>query len=144
MAIDLVVALAFLLAGAGFVFANLLLGRIVRPANPSGDKNSVYECGEVPIGHAWIQFNPRFYLVGLIFLLFDVEIAFVFPIAVGFKRAVAQGNGALVLVELLVFMLLLFLGLLYVWRKGDLDWVKEVSPSTNPRSGSELPHVQKS
>ena len=72
MAFDLGVVLMFFLVGFGFVFANLLLGKFFRPDNPYADKNEIYECGERPIGNAWIQFNHRFYLVALIFLIFDV------------------------------------------------------------------------
>src|SRR5207249_11549006 len=85
MALDLGIALLFFVLGAGFVFVNLTLGKYFRPDNPYPDKNEIYECGERPIGGAWMQFNPRFYLVALIFLIFDVEIVFVFPIATVFK-----------------------------------------------------------
>ena len=127
MAFNLSVVLMFLLVGFGFVFANLLIGKYFKPHNPYPDKNEIYECGERPIGDAWIQFNPRFYIVALIFLIFDVEIAFVFPIATVFKRYVSEGNGLLAFVELLIFMLILLLGLAYVWVKGDLQWVKRIT-----------------
>ena len=74
MGFDLGIVLLFFLAALGFVFGNLFLGKIFRPDNPYDDKNEIYECGERPVGGAWIQFNPRFYLVALIFLIFDVEI----------------------------------------------------------------------
>ncbi len=127
MAFNLAVVLMFVLVGFGFVFANLLLGKFFKPDNPYADKNEIYECGERPIGDAWIQFNPRFYIVALIFLIFDVEIAFVFPIATVFKRYVEEGNGLLAFIELLIFMLILLLGLVYVWVKGDLQWVKRIT-----------------
>jgi NADH-quinone oxidoreductase subunit A len=114
------------LASFLFVFAILVVGRVFRPHNPNPNKEEVYECGERPIGDAWMQFNPRFYLIALIFLIFDVEIAFVFPIATVFKQYVADGNGLLVFVELFIFMAILLLGLVYVWRKGDLMWVKQI------------------
>lgn len=118
--------LFLLLASFLFVFGILTLGRIFRPDTPNPGKEEIYECGERPIGDAWMQFNPRFYLIALIFLIFDVEIAFVFPVATVFKRYVANGNGLLVFVELFVFMAILLLGLIYVWRKGDLAWVKQI------------------
>ncbi len=127
MAFDLGVVLMFFLVGFGFVFANLLLGKFFRPDNPYADKNEIYECGERPIGNAWIQFNPRFYLVALIFLIFDVEIAFVFPIATVFKDFLASGNGGIAIAELFLFLSILLLGLAYVWRKGDLHWVKRLA-----------------
>lgn len=133
MAFDLGIVLLFFLGGFTFVFANLTLGRMFRPDNPYPDKNEIYECGERPIGPAWIQFNPRFYLIALIFLIFDVEIAFVFPIATVFKRYVAEGNGALAFIELFVFIAILLLGLVYVWNKGDLDWVKKIRKASANR-----------
>jgi len=126
MAFDLGIILLFFLGTFGFVFVNLLVGKFFRPDNPYADKNEIYECGERPIGSAWMQFNPRFYLVALIFLLFDVEIIFVFPIATVFKRYVAEGNGGLAFIELFLFMTILLLGLIYVWAKGDLQWVKKL------------------
>lgn len=126
MEFELGIVLLFFLGGFGFVFGNLLLGKFFRPDNPYPDKNEIYECGERPIGEAWIQFNPRFYLVALIFLVFDVEIAFVFPIATVFKRYISEGNGTIAFIELFVFMTILLLGLIYVWTKGDLQWVKAI------------------
>jgi NADH-quinone oxidoreductase subunit A len=131
MALDLGIILLFFIIGGGFVFMNLLLGKYFRPDNPYDDKNEIYECGERPIGGAWIQFNPRFYLVALIFLIFDVEIAFVFPIATVFKRYIAEGRGGLAFAELFIFMFVLLLGLIYVWLKGDLQWVKQIRPAAH-------------
>src|SRR5688572_6225770 len=79
--------LVFVLVGTLFLGGNLLLGRLVRPANPTPEKGEVYECGEQPIGSAWIQFDLRFYVVALLFVIFDVEIAFFFPWAVVFGSA---------------------------------------------------------
>ena len=126
------IILFFFVAAFGFVFGNLLLGKYFRPDNPYDDKNEIYECGERPIGGAWIQFNPRFYLVALIFLIFDVEIAFVFPIATVYQRFIDEGKGGLAFIELTIFMLLLLVGLAYVWLKGDLKWVKD---SLDKRAG---------
>ena len=129
MELDLAIALLFFIVSIGFVFANLTVGRFFRPDNPYPDKNEVYECGERPIGPAWMQFNPRFYLVALIFLIFDVEIAFVFPIATVYKRFIEEGNGGLAFIELFVFMAVLLLCLVYVWVKGDLQWIKTLEKS---------------
>ena len=126
MELGFLTVLMFFVAAVGFVFLTLTFGRIFRPHNPSADKNSTYECGERPIGEAWMQFNPRFYLVALIFLIFDVEIAFIFPVAAVFKSFIAGGAGLLVFVELFIFMALLLVGLVYVWHKGDLHWVKRI------------------
>jgi NADH-quinone oxidoreductase subunit A len=87
--------------------------------NKGGDKLISYECGELPEGSAWVQFNIRFYVIALIFLIFDVEIVFLFPWAV-----VYQEIRFLAFVEAFIFVLILVVGFLYVWAKGDLDWVK--------------------
>ena len=111
----------------GFVAMVLLLGRVIRPRIPEINKEVAYECGEKPVGTAWIQFNFRFYLVAIIFVIFDVEVAFMFPVATVFRNWVAQGNGVLALVEVAIFVLILFVGLIYVWSKGDLKWFKAVA-----------------
>jgi NADH-quinone oxidoreductase subunit A len=126
MELDFLTLLMFFVAAFGFVFITLTLGRIIRPHNPTADKVSTYECGERPIGEAWMQFNPRFYLIALIFLIFDVEIAFIFPVATVFRRYVESGVGWLAFAELFIFMAVLLLGLIYVWSKGDLHWVKRI------------------
>ena len=84
-------------------------------------------CGEPPTGSAWINFNIRFYLIALIFVIFDVEVAFVYPVATVFRHFVENGQGLLVFSELLVFIGILFLGLIYVWVKRDLEWLKPVA-----------------
>ena len=122
----LVNVVAFLLVALLFVFATLLFGRFVRPKRPAIEKNSVYECGERPIGKAWFNFNPRFYIVALIFVAFDVEIAFTFPVAAVFSAWVQSGKAVVAYAELAAFLVILFIGLAYVWRKGDLDWLKRL------------------
>src|SRR5205085_6826785 len=102
----------------------LTLGWLVRPRVPNEIKATIYECGEKPIQQAWFNFNPRFYIVALIFLIFDVEVAFTYPVAVVFKRWVAEGMGAIAFGEVVVFVLILGVGLAYVWRKGDLEWIR--------------------
>jgi len=121
--------LVFLMVGIGFVVAALSFGWFIRPDNPSAAKAMTYECGEVPVGKAWFNFNPRFYIVGLIFLIFDVEIVFMFPVATVFRDWVGAGAGAVALLEIFVFVGILLIALAYVWRKGDLDWIKQVSTS---------------
>src|SRR5262250_1336741 len=80
-------ALLFTAIGAGFIFVHLMIGKLVRPARPDPEKLTIYECGEPTIGSAWIQFDLRFYVVALLFVIFDVEMAFFFPWAVVFGRA---------------------------------------------------------
>ncbi|MCK5688384.1 NADH-quinone oxidoreductase subunit A [Myxococcota bacterium] len=128
MALNFITVLMFFAFAFIFVWGMLSLGKLIRPHNPYADKNEIYECGERPIGEAWIQFNPRFYVIALIFLIFDVEIAFVFPIASVFKKFIDNGQGLLAFTELFIFMAILLLGLVWVWVKGDLQWVKTIHP----------------
>ena len=102
----------------------LLVGKLLRPHNPTDLKVSPYECGEEPVGTAWSNFNVRFYVVALIFIIFDVEGALMFPVAAVFNRFVEMGDGGPVLVLLLLFVSVLVEGVVYCWKKGDLDWVK--------------------
>jgi len=117
---------AFFLVAAGFMIGSLLLGKLIRPNNPYAEKLETYECGEAPVGQAWFNFNPRFYIIALIYIVFDVEIAFIYPIAAVFRRWVDQGHGVYALLEVLVFVAILMLGLVYVWVKGDLEWIRSI------------------
>ncbi len=119
--------LIFALVAIGFVFVALFVGSLVRPHVPTLEKLSTYECGEVAEGSAWMNFNIRFYVVALIFVVFDVEVAFMFPIARVFQEWVSAGKGGLVLAEIFTFVAILVLGFVYAWQKGDLDWVKKLS-----------------
>ena len=110
------------------------LGSLLRPRNPEASKLTTYECGEPPTGTAWMNFNIRFYLVALVFVIFDVEIAFIYPVAVVFKDWVNNGLGLFALAEIVVFIGILFVGLVYVWAKGDFEWLKRVS--TTPAEAS--------
>ncbi len=113
----------FLLGGLGFVGASLTLNRFVTsPHKPGASKLIAYECGEPPIGEAWVQYNARYYLFAMLFVLFDVEAAFLIPWAVGFKTMTLT-MGILPLVEMLIFLALLAIALIYAWRKGALEWV---------------------
>jgi NADH-quinone oxidoreductase subunit A len=111
--------LVFLLAIVGLMAFVLILWKLLRPQRFSELKTTTYECGEEPVGSAWIQFNIRFYVFALIFLVFDVEAVFLLPWAVVFRDL-----GALAYVEGLVFIGILVVALAYVWRKGDLAWVR--------------------
>lgn len=111
--------LVFILLGVGFVAFTLLLSKIMRPSAPGADKASIYECGERPIGSPWIKFNIRFYVVALIFVVFDVEVVLLYPWATIFKEM-----GVVSFVYLLIFLVSLVEALAYVWKKGDLEWVK--------------------
>src|SRR5918999_1746192 len=102
--------LVFLLTGIGFLVVNLVLWRIIRPARFSEEKLTTYECGENPTGSAWVQFNIRFYVFALIFIVFDVEAVFLLPWAVVFREL-----AMLAFVEGLVFIVILVVALAYVW-----------------------------
>lgn len=109
----------FVAVAIGFLVVNLLVWKVIRPSRYSEEKLTTYECGENPTGSAWIQFNIRFYVFALIFIVFDVEAVFLLPWAVVFRQL-----GPLAFVEGLVFIAILVVALTYVWRKGDLEWVR--------------------
>ena len=109
--------LIFLIVGALFVAIGLATAWLLRPNRPYPSKLATYECGEVPLGDTRVRLNIRFYVVALIFLIFDVEVVFLFPWATIYKNL-----GWFAFVEMLVFLVILFVGYAYVWRKGDLDW----------------------
>ena len=163
----------FSAVAALFLFANLVVGRLVRPNTPNTEKLEVYECGEPVIGSSFVQFDLRFYVVALLFIIFDVEIAFFFPWATVFGKvtqltvpamsAVSQEAGDLGLApavslrlqelgitdltgidpervgetaqllaltsfaDICVFFAVLLVGFAYVWKRGDLDWVRTVA-----------------
>src|SRR5688572_15332485 len=162
--------------GFAFLFANLLVGRFLRPDAPNKEKLEVYECGEPTIGSSFVQFDLRFYVVALLFLIFDVEVALFFPWATVFGKATQLANSrlhepiaalstdqqaaaiqglyrelgvpaaqaaqavpgdavrtaawnlaAFSLIDILVFFAVLMVGFFYVWKRGDLDWVRTLS-----------------
>ncbi|MCC6579317.1 MAG: NADH-quinone oxidoreductase subunit A [Phycisphaeraceae bacterium] len=109
----------FLAFGLGFVLVNLLVGKVVRPSLPNREKQAIYECGEPTIGSSWVQFDLRFYIVALFYLVFDVEIALIYPWAVVFREMPAQA--------LLVggpFLAIVVIGYAYEWKSGSLDWIR--------------------
>ena len=171
---DLVLALLiFLVVGSGFLFIHLLIGKVVRPSRPGHEKGTIYECGEPTVGSAWIQFDLRYYVVALLFVVFDVEVAFFFPWAIVFgtaneyvkeptgteqsatlKKSLTLESAGLPLInenvdkgtlspesahqfawlafgDLLVFFAVLMVGFAYLWRRGDIDWVRVV-PGLQP------------
>jgi NADH-quinone oxidoreductase subunit A len=160
--------LLFLVVGIGFILIHLLIGKLIRPARMDAEKATIYECGEPTIGSAWVQFDLRFYVVALLFVIFDVEVAFFFPWAVVFGQSntIAQAqpigegdpsptpavevarsgllgnpNGAvteettqaakqfslLAFVDIIVFFGVLLVGFAYLWRRGDLTWVRSTA-----------------
>jgi len=131
----------FLLAFA-FVGIALFASKLIRPKRPTKEKLTTYECGENPEGSPWVKFNIRFYVVALIFLIFDVEVVLLFPWALSY-----QDHGIYGFLVGIIFLVVLGLGMAYEWRKGDLEWAR---PEPNiphlknlkSKSDSELKTVQ--
>ncbi len=123
--------LVFFALAVLFVAGMLAFSSLLRPNNPEKAKLTTYECGEPPTGSAWLNFNIRFYIIALIFVIFEVEIAFMFPVAAVYRDWVADGRGLFAFIEITLFLAILFVGLIYVWVKGDLAWLKRV-PTVQP------------
>ena len=115
---DYAYVLGFLLIGVGFVVFNYFLPLLLSPRSLGARRSSPYESGEVPIGSAWIQFDISYYLFALIFVAFDVEIAFLFPVLTVYRQVASP----LVLFELAFFLVLLSFAILYAWKKGLFEW----------------------
>jgi NAD(P)H-quinone oxidoreductase subunit 3 len=95
----------------------LTASKLLRPSNRGPERRTTYESGMEPVGGAWIQFNIRYYMFALVFVIFDVETVFLYPWAVAFHRL-----GVLAFIEALIFIAILVVGLAYAWRKGALEW----------------------
>jgi len=130
MLVEYATVLVFIVLGAVTVALMLGLSRWFAPTAPSAAKSSTYECGEVPYGSSWVQFNIRFYVVALIFIIFDVEVALLYPWAVVFQRL-----GLLAFVEAFIFILILLAGLAYLWKEGDLEWVRTQQDTPEKKGG---------
>lgn len=120
------VILVFGIVGVAFVIICLALSWLLRPHRPNPEKLTTYECGAVPTGQGWYQANIRYYLFALVFVLFDIETAYLYPWAVQFR---AEGGvlqllhrGGFLVLEMLIFLGILMFGLIYAWRKGALEW----------------------
>ncbi len=111
--------LTFIILAIVFVIAGLVTARLIAPKNPTKEKLTTYECGENPIGSPWIKFNIRFYVIALVFIIFDLEVVFLFPWAVVFQKM-----GMFAFIEMLVFLVILGLGFIYLWARGDLEWIR--------------------
>ncbi|MCG3132842.1 MAG: NAD(P)H-quinone oxidoreductase subunit 3, chloroplastic [Phycisphaerae bacterium] len=118
--------LLFTVLGTAFVLGALTVGRLLRPKRFHPEKAAVYECGEPAIGESWVQFDLRFYTVALIFIVFDVEVALLWPWAVAFKGMLGAAFW-----PFLVFFLLIAIPFLYEWSSGYLDWVRASTGQRN-------------
>ncbi|MBI1831957.1 MAG: NADH-quinone oxidoreductase subunit A [Planctomycetes bacterium] len=188
----------FVAVGVVFLFIHLLMGSMIRPSSPDPEKLTIYECGEPTVGSAWIQFDLRFYVVALLFVIFDVEVAFFFPwatvfgkanqlanpdlpearrqelsgqllpagvsarnkrdwglatyekddtgkikeTAVKIKPAEASAWAHIAFWDLFAFFAILLVGFAYVWRRGDIDWVRAYMAHKEPAAVPEKPLEQ--
>lgn len=124
----------FLVAGTLMAMAPLLIGRLVRSTLPHPEKDAPYECGEPAIGSSWVQFDLRFYVVALVFIIFDIEIALFYPWAVVYKEA-----GIAALWDMLFFFGVIVVGFVYLWRFGYLDWVRSTTTAARPTGTGPTP-----
>ena len=149
MYFDYLNVLVFAAVGLVFVFGNLIVASVLRPRRTVDEGLETYECGEETIGDAWVNFDIRYYTVALVYIVFAVEIAFLFPWAIvlndaleGTGAAAGKEIGAFAFVEGVIFILILFLGLAYVWAKGDLNWVLSYSaPHYAPPEPTRTTHL---
>ncbi len=137
---ELLLSLAIFIGfGIVFVLAALVAGSLARPRLPNPEKGSTYECGEPAMGDSWVQFDLRFYIIALVYLIFDVEVALFYPWAVvyGSAAALAAPLGMTAfdlrlvgLVDMLFFFGVLMVGFAYLWRFGYLDWVRSAATTS--------------
>jgi NADH-quinone oxidoreductase subunit A len=114
--------IVLVVVAAAFGLVSLTMSSLIGPKKPSALKLSPYECGCEPVGTARERFSIKFYLIAMLFILFDIECVFLYPWAVMFKKFIAAGCGAFVFGEMMVFIAILFVGYIYVWKKGALEW----------------------
>jgi NADH-quinone oxidoreductase subunit A len=127
MLVDLSNVLVFMIVGMGVVLLLITIARLLAPREHTTSKALPYECGEMPQGQSWIRFNNRFFIIALIFIVFDVELALVLPAVVVYREWVVElGKGLTAFTEIVIFVGILLLGLAYVWRKGDFEWIKTI------------------
>lgn len=131
--------LIFILLAIIFVLIVLIISKLLAPNRPTKEKYLTYECGENPEGSPWVKFNIRFYVVALIFLIFDVEVVLLFPWALAYKE-----HGVYGFIVGLIFLLVLGLGMAYEWRKGDLEWARPQpkAPKLNDLLKNSIPNIE--
>jgi NADH-quinone oxidoreductase subunit A len=141
MGFEFATVLVFAIVAVLFALGGITISRLVGPRIPDADKASIYECGERPVGQAWFNFNPRFYLVALVFVIFEVDIALTFPVVAVFRRWTEASSGLawVAFWELVLFVGILVVGLAWVWVHGDLEWVKALGRAGGGPAGDEEP-----
>jgi NADH-quinone oxidoreductase subunit A len=112
--------LGIIAVGLGLILANL--SRLLGPFRPNKVKESVYESGMDPVGTAHDRFSVKFYMVAMLFILFDIEVVFMYPWAVNYTQLMNSASSIFPLLEMFVFVVILFVGYIYVWKKGGLEW----------------------
>ncbi len=115
---DYIPVLIFVIVGLSFPLIILLVSSLLRPTKPEPEKYVTYECSILPFGDARFQHNVQYYLIALLFVVFDVEVVFLFPWALVFP-----GLGLFAVVEMFIFIFVLVVGLAYAWKKGALEWM---------------------
>lgn len=130
--------LIHILMAGGIASAIVLLSWIIGQRKPTRAKLSPYECGMTPVGDSRQRFSVKFYLVAMLFILFDVEAVFIYPWAVILRKLKAQGQGLFGLLEMLLYIGIFLVGFFYVWKKGVLDWGETGERrATQPWTGGE-------
>jgi NADH-quinone oxidoreductase subunit A len=126
MAFQFATVFGFLVVSGVALLVFLVAGSFLRPRKPNPDKGTTYECAEVPFGPAWFNFNNRFYIIALLFVVFDVELALVVPAAVVYRRMIEGGAGWIAFTGIFTFLAILLVALVYAWARGDLTWIRAI------------------
>lgn len=135
MTFNFVNVFIFIILGLLMTLVIISVSRLLAPrVEDHPDKYTTYECGERPVGGAWILFNFRFYAVALAFVIFDIELILVFPCVTVFRAWLKTGAGLAALLEILFFVGVLFLGLVYMLSRGDFEWSKDLEKGIGPAS----------
>lgn len=119
---DYIPVLLLMVIAVLFAGTFLVLSRIFGPHKPDPEKNSTYECGIDPTGEPRYRFSIKFFLIAVLFIIFDIEAVFIYPWAVLYKKFILGGYGLFMFIEMMVFMAILAVGLIYVWKRGALEW----------------------
>ncbi len=140
MLFSMAIIIVMMFLAIGLTAVMMLVPKLIAPKKPNKVKSEIYECGEKPFHGAWFNYNPRFYMIAVIFIIFDVEVALTFPIATVYKSWLKKGSGMIALTEILVFVLILAFAFLRLWKRGDFEWNKDV-PEYEPKTTDKLKEI---
>ena len=140
MLFSMAIIIVMMFLAIGLTAVMMLVPKLIAPKKPNKVKSEIYECGEKPFHGAWFNYNPRFYMIAVIFIIFDVEVALTFPIATVYKSWLDKGSGMIALTEILVFVLILAFAFLRLWKRGDFEWNKDV-PKYESQSTDKLKEI---